>query len=303
AASDISITGNTINDFPQGVVVYDPTGAVYGAIPAGASLKVSRNDLSNNTDFGIQSGPATETDGTCNWWGAADGPGPVGPGSGSDVSTDVAFAPWLATDDLTGLCAEGIYMSATLPGTTGDGLDFGMEDVIMWDGSAWSLWFDGSAAGLAPTGKWKHNLNAIYIPDTAGDDLVVSFTQNARFVPGIVPKVDGMDLVWWDGTDWTLFFDGSDVGLTNKTQEKIDALHILPGSESPIGAGCIHYLLVSTQGPGRVTNGPAQGCKFGGEDVLGFCMTNAGADTTGLWHILVDGSAQGMPKNSTDSIS
>src|SRR5690606_9407294 len=51
------------------------------------------------------------------------------------------------------------------------------------------------------------------------------------------------------------------------------------------------------------TNGPAQGFKFGGEDVLGFCMTNAGADTAGVWHLLLDGSAEGMPRNSTDSIS
>ena len=31
---------------------------------------------------------------------------------------------------------------------------------------------------------------------------------------------------------------------------------------------------------------------------------NLGADTTGVWHILVDGSAQGMPpRNATESIS
>ncbi len=112
-----------------------------------------------------------------------------------------------------------------------------------------------------------------------------------------------MDLVKWDGSAFSLFFDGSDVGLNNKTQEKIDGLHILPGSESPVGAGCIAYLLVSTQGPGRVTNGPAPGFRFGGEDVLGFCATNLGADTAGVWHMVLDGSAEGMPRNATDSIS
>ncbi|HRO25214.1 MAG TPA: choice-of-anchor Q domain-containing protein, partial [Promineifilum sp.] len=59
---------------------------------------------------------------------------------------------------------DAVFMSTTLPGTTGDGLPFGMEDIIMWDGSAWSMWFDGSAAGLTPTGKWKHNINAFWIP-------------------------------------------------------------------------------------------------------------------------------------------
>ena len=60
---------------------------------------------------------------------------------------------------------------------------------------------------------------------------------------------------------------------------------------------------MSTQGPGRVTNGPAPGFRFGGEDVLGFCATALGETTTGLWHMALDGSAQGMPRNSTDSIS
>ena len=113
-----------------------------------------------------------------------------------------------------------------------------------------------------------------------------------------------MDLVKWDGLAYSLYFDGSDVGLTVKTQEKIDGLHILAGSESPINGGsCLAYLLVSTQGPGKV---PAYGggqIKFGGEDVLGFCATGLGDHTNGYWHMVLDGSDQGMPRNSTDSIS
>jgi len=42
---------------------------------------------------------------------------------------------------------------------------------------------------------------------------------------------------------------------------------------------------------------------FQGEDILGFCLTNSGSATAGLWHLFLDGSDQGMPKNSTDSIS
>jgi hypothetical protein len=36
-----------------------------------------------------------------NWWGAADGPGPVGPGSGDTVSPGVLFDPFL-TSNLVG---------------------------------------------------------------------------------------------------------------------------------------------------------------------------------------------------------
>ncbi|MHC4497817.1 MAG: beta strand repeat-containing protein, partial [Planctomycetota bacterium] len=34
-----------------------------------------------------------------NWWGAADGPDTVGPGSGVHVSTNVDYSPWLGLDD------------------------------------------------------------------------------------------------------------------------------------------------------------------------------------------------------------
>ena len=203
--------------------------------------------------------------------------------------------------------APDLYLSTKAAGTTGDGLAFGPEDIVRWDGNEWSTWFDGSAALLMPR-QAKHNINAFWIPDGDGADVVMAFAQNRRFVPDVAAPVDGMDLVRWDGSAFSFWFDGSDVFLTNKTQEKIDALHILPGGESPIGSGCLAYLLVSTQGPGKVPNGvptPHSGgqLKFQGEDVLGFCATSLGQTTAGLWHMVLDGSAAGMPRNSTDSIS
>ena len=94
------------------------------------------------------------------------------------------------------------------------------------------------------------------------------------------------------------------MGLTVLTQEKIDGLHVMPATYIPPNAWtCEAYMLISTQGPGKV---PAYGggtLKFGGEDVLGFCATSLGSVTTGYWHMVLDGSAQGMPYNSTDSIS
>ena len=208
------------------------------------------------------------------------------------------------TCTVTNTYTPPVYMSAVAAGRTADGLAFGPHDVLKWDGAAWTKAFDGSAAGLSPSGKWKHNINAFWHADTV-DVWIMSFAQNARVVPGIGPaKVDGMDLVAWDGASFALYFDGNDVGLTQKTQEKIDGLHVLPGDASPIGGGnCAAYLLISTQGPGKVTNHDGSLLKFGGEDVLGFCMTNSGSSTTGLWTMVMDGSAQGMPRNSTDSIA
>ena len=196
-----------------------------------------------------------------------------------------------------------LFISTTAAGSVGP-LSYGSEDILKWDGSAWSMWFDGSATGLTPVGKWKHNINALWIEDEGAGSVILSFTQNARFVPGIGPKVDGMDLVRWDGSAYTLYFDGSDVGLTLKTQEKIDGLHILPDGYQPIPVSCPGgNLLISTQGPGRVPAFGGGQIKFGGEDILGFCATNLGSATAGWWYMVLDGSSVGLPTNAIDSIS
>ena len=203
---------------------------------------------------------------------------------------------------------SGLFVSAVAAGVTGDGLAFGPHDILKWDGSAWSKWFDGTAAGLASKGIAKHHINAFWIPESTEPDVVISFTHNRRVVPGIGGFVDGMDLVWWDGSTFSLWFDGQDVGLTNLTQEKIDGLHVLDGGVAPpalaaaAGGSCEAYLLISTQGPGRVPNYDGTTLKFGGEDVLGFCLTQAGANTQGKWIMVLDGSAEGMPRNSTESL-
>jgi hypothetical protein len=117
-------------------------------------------------------------------------------------------------------------------------------------------------------------------------------------------KWDGAaeDLVLWDGTKLALYFEGDEVGLKDKS-ENLDALHVLPGAVSPIGANCQAYLLISTTGKGEVKDYQNKKLKFSGEDVLGFCMTNDGEDTAGFWHLVLDGSNEGMPKDSLDSLS
>ena len=77
-----------------------------------------------------------------------------------------------------------------------------------------------------------------------------------------------LSLQGWNGSAFSLWFDGQDVGLTNFTKEKIDALHVLNGT-----------------------------------DVLGFCMTNSGANTAGFWHRLLNGKAEGMPGQALVNLS
>jgi len=108
ATANTVITKNTITGFVDGVTVTN-------GFPTGGTLDIVRNDVSDNSGYGIQSGSAPITNGTCNWWGAADGPGPVGPGSGSNVSTDVDYHGWLTSSNLNGVC------SAPAPAPVGNG--------------------------------------------------------------------------------------------------------------------------------------------------------------------------------------
>lgn len=73
------------------------------------TVQAHRNSLTGNTLFGISNDAASGgmVNGTCNWWGAANGPGPIGPGSGDKVSTGVIYTTWLVSANLNGPCIGG----------------------------------------------------------------------------------------------------------------------------------------------------------------------------------------------------
>ncbi len=230
----------------------------------------------------------------------------AGNGNAASTSTDNTVT-WVVP-----AAPVSIYVSTTTAGSVG-GVPFGSEDILHWDGSAWSVWFDGSDAGLSAKNA-QHNINAFYVPETTGlapndGEVLIAFAQNARVIPGITGKVDGMDIVHWDGSGFSLLFDGQDVGLTVLTAEKIDGLHELDPSLAPAavkaaaGGACDRYFLISTAGNGKVTNYDGSQLKISGEDVLGFCATQLGATTAGKWHMLLDGSAQGVKPNNITGIA
>ncbi len=65
--------------------------------------------ISGNTSYGVYNNSSSVTlDAENNWWGSADGPGGVGPGSGDAVSANVDFTPWLSSFDS---CLESIVLS------------------------------------------------------------------------------------------------------------------------------------------------------------------------------------------------
>jgi hypothetical protein len=96
--SDVSVTDNYIHDNSFDTRKWgDPAGIMIGADPGASTITVSGNRLVNNLPNGITNKAAALLVAANNWWGAADGPGPVGPGSGDLVSANVDYAPWLTS--------------------------------------------------------------------------------------------------------------------------------------------------------------------------------------------------------------
>ena len=89
ASTVASITNsNTIHSNDYGLLVKDyNTGDGYQP-----SVTAHNNDISGNPLYGAWANVTAQA--TNNWWGAASGPGPVGPGSGDSVSANVNYSPW-----------------------------------------------------------------------------------------------------------------------------------------------------------------------------------------------------------------
>lgn len=87
-ASDVYIMGNALTGNARGCVVS-------GDSPIAPSVKVSFNSIYRNATYGVQNLSSGQLDATNNWWGANNGPGGAGGGSGDAVSTGVQYEPWL----------------------------------------------------------------------------------------------------------------------------------------------------------------------------------------------------------------
>jgi len=96
--SDISVTDNYVHDNSFDTLKWgDPAGIMIGADPGASTITVSGNWLVNNLPNGITNKAVALLVARNNWWGAADGPGLVGPGSGDRVSANVDYIPWLTS--------------------------------------------------------------------------------------------------------------------------------------------------------------------------------------------------------------
>ena len=160
-------------------------------------------------------------------------------------------------------------------------------DILKWDGASWTKWFSSAAEGLNPLA----DLTAFDVADDAQGSAWLTWRQTL-VVPG-AGKPTGNDITYFDGSAFSTFFDGSDVGLAT-AGERIDGLEVRSGS-----IGCDYDLLISTVAGGAVRNGLNPPIKFTGEDVLGFCLTSAGSATAGTWALLEELQSEGLARNNS----
>ena len=182
-----------------------------------------------------------------------------------------------------------IYASSTSGGTVG-GVSFADEDILAYDTGTgqWSLYLDGSDVGLSGSGA--RDVNAFrLLPDGT---ILLSFV-GATSIPD-VGTIDDSDIVQFTPTSlgtntagtFSMFLDGSDVGLTS-SGEDIDAIAVSPDGRliiSPIG---------SFSGTG------ASGTD---EDLFIFTATSLGTNTSGTWATYFDGSDVGLGGVSTEDV-
>jgi hypothetical protein len=152
-------------------------------------------------------------------------------GSAHSRLIDVSVAPYTLpgganVDGFDRLDATQFYLSFTgtvtivLPGPD---LTVQDEDVVLWNGTTWSLFFDGSAHGLGTSANL--DLDAISV---AGGTLYFSTVGNTN-PPGVGGAADDADIYSWNGTSYARVWDASVNGVAAAANVdgfvRVDATH------------------------------------------------------------------------------
>ncbi len=168
---------------------------------------------------------------------------------------------------------DSFFLSLDKNGTV-DGLNVANEDILQFDGTNFSVFFDGSDVGIAD------NIDGLAV--ISATEILMSF-QTAVTLAEVGTVEDG-DIVKFTASalgpdtagSFEMYLDGSQVGLT----AGIDGLTGLPDGS----------LLISTD---KKTNVPVLG-QVRDEDILRFTPTTPGNTTSGSWAMYMDGGDVGL---------
>jgi len=194
-----------------------------------------------------------------------------------DTPTPSATPPGPGSD------TPAYLLSSTSGGTVGD-VTFADEDLLRLDATTgqWSLYVDGSDIGLA-----KRDIDAVH---QLGDGSILLSVEGKLNVAGLA--VNDSDILRFTPTSLgantagtlSMYFDGSDVGLTTDGED-IDSLTLT-------GDGALLLGFLSTAN--------ANGLGARDEDLLLFQPATLGANTTGTWSFYFDGSDVGLDQDVED---
>jgi hypothetical protein len=182
---------------------------------------------------------------------------------------------------------QSVYLSLSGGDTVG-GLVVEDVDIVFFNGTSWSLFFDASDVGISTSGQ---DLNDFVVVNS--NTLLLTFNA-AVTVGGIA--VDPWDVVQFNATSlgantagtFSMYLDGEDVGM-DSAETMIDALDLLPDGR----------VLIST-----ATNPVVPGVTAAmDEDILAFTPTTLGATTSGTWAMYFDGSDVGLADNGGEDTS
>ena len=117
----------------------------------------------------------------------------------------------------------------------GNLLAFADDDVLQFNGSTWSLYFDGSDVGLS-------SVDVLALHSLDADSLLMAFNtavtlNGIAFTPTDIARFDATSLGSNTAGTFSMYFNGADVGLS-ASSEKIDAVEVLQDGR----------LLISTTG-------------------------------------------------------
>ena len=218
--ASVSATVN-VSDFGDGITtlkmrVQDTAGnwSAVGTTDLAVRAPVYFSTLGNTNPPGV-GGTADDSD-VYRWSGTAH-----------SRSLDLSLAPYRVptganVDGLSRVDATRFYLSfaadTTLPGI-GAVQD---EDVVYWNGSAWSVYFNGTAHGLTNANL---DLDAISV---VGTTLYFS-TLGATNPPGVGGTADDADIYRWNGTSFARVWDATANGVPAAANvdgyDRVDGTH------------------------------------------------------------------------------
>lgn len=179
-----------------------------------------------------------------------------------------------------------LLMSFTAAGTAG-GVSMDDSDVLRFSptnlgastSGSFSMYFDGSDVGLSSNGEDIDGLGLL-----PGGDLLISTigSAGANGIGGVRDE----DIIRFSGSyggatsgSFSMYFDGSDVGLSNSGGEDVDAF-------SNLSSGVITFSTAGNFSAGGVTGAD--------EDLTDFSPSSLGGNTSGSFATYFDGTAWGI---------